>query len=341
MSDVRLAVAGVGLIGRRHVEAIARASGVTLAALVDPDDAVRRVAGASWFPNLGGLDGVGVDGVILATPNAAHVDGALACVAMGLPVLVEKPLATDVAGARRLVDVAAAHGVALLTGHHRRYNPLIAAAKAIVDSGEIGRVVSVQAMFWLRKPADYFDVEWRRLPGAGPVFVNLIHDIDLLRHLVGEITAVQSLASNAVRGFEVEDTAVILLEFASGAVGTASVSDAIPAPWSWELTSGENPAYPRTDEACYLIGGERGSLELPGLRVWSHAGDGSWYDPIDIRAESVTEADPLVRQVEHFAAVIRGEETPLVSGREGLRTLAVIEAITMSARERARVIVGD
>jgi predicted dehydrogenase len=241
VNDVRLAVAGIGLIGRRHVEAIHRAAGVRLAAVVDPDDDARHTADVPWFPNLAELPPGTVDGVILATPNAAHVDGGLACVAMGLPVLVEKPLATDTAGARQLVDVAEAHGVALLTGHHRRHNPLVAAAKAIIDSGEIGRVVSVQSMFWLRKPDDYFDVEWRRHRGAGPVFVNLIHDIDLLRHLVGEITAVQAIASNAVRGFEVEDTAVIVFEFESGALGTANVSDAIPAPWSWELTSGENP----------------------------------------------------------------------------------------------------
>lgn len=341
MTDVRVAVAGVGLIGRRHVEAIRHTDGVTLAAIVDPDHRTRSVAEVPWFPTLAELPAGSVDGVILATPNGMHVDGGLACVAMGLPVLVEKPLATDVAGARRLVDVAEAHGVAVLTGHHRRHNPLIAAAKAMIESGEIGRVVSVQAMFWLRKPDAYFDVGWRRQPGAGPVFINLIHDIDLLRHLVGEITAVQAITSNVARGFDVEDTAVIVFEFESGALGTANVSDAIPGPWSWELTSGENPVYPQTDQACYLIGGDRGSLELPSLGVWSHADGGGWYDPIGVRQGSFEEADPLVRQVEHFAAVIRGDATPLVSGREGLMTLAVIEAITVAARDRRRVIVGD
>ncbi|MEX2423842.1 MAG: Gfo/Idh/MocA family oxidoreductase [Acidimicrobiia bacterium] len=340
MNDVRLAVVGVGLIGRRHVEAIHRSAGVTLAAIVDPDHRTREVADVPWFPTLAELPAGSVDGVILATPNGMHVDGGLASIAMGLPVLVEKPLATDVAGARRLVDVAEAHGVAILTGHHRRHNPLIAAAKSMIDSGEIGRVVSAQAMFWLRKPDDYFDVEWRRQPGGGPVFINLIHDIDLLRHLVGEITAVQAITSNTVRGFDVEDTAVIVFEFESGALGTANVSDAIAAPWSWELTSGENPVYSQTDQACYLLGGDMGSLELPRLRVWSHADGGGWYDPIETRHGSYEEADPLVRQVENFAAVIRGEVAPLVSGREGLNTLAVIGAITASARLRRRVEIG-
>jgi predicted dehydrogenase len=267
------------------------------------------------------------DAVILATPNALHVDGGLACIARGLPVLIEKPLAVDVAGARRLVEAAASAGVHLLVGHHRRHNPIIATAKEIIESGAIGRVVSVQGMFWLRKPDDYFEVAWRREPGAGPVLLNLIHDIDLLRYLVGEIRSVQAVASNSVRGNAVEDAAAMVFEFESGAIGAFNVSDAIPSPWSWELTAGENPAYPRTDQACYLIGGTGGSLEIPRLRVWTHEGGGGWYDPIVTTEHPAVPADPLVRQVEHFAAVIRGECEPLVSGEEGLRTLTVIERV--------------
>ena len=154
MTEVRVVVAGVGLIGRRHVEAIRRAGGVTLAALIDPDAAVGHLADVPWFPSLESLPAGVADGVILATPNGMHVDGGLVCIDKGLPVLVEKPLATDVAGARRLVEAGEAAGIKVLTGHHRRHNPLIAAAKTMINSGEIGRVVSVQSMFWLRKPDD-------------------------------------------------------------------------------------------------------------------------------------------------------------------------------------------
>ncbi|HSJ28542.1 MAG TPA: Gfo/Idh/MocA family oxidoreductase [Acidimicrobiia bacterium] len=330
MDEVRIAVVGVGLIGRRHVAAIGAASGVRLAALVDPASPARSLGdelGVPWFPDLGELPEGLADGVILATPNAMHVDGGLACIARGLPVLIEKPLAIDVSGARRLVEAAAAAGVQLLVGHHRRHNPIVATAKEVIESGEIGRVVSVQGMFWLRKPDDYFEVAWRREPGAGPVLLNLIHDIDLLRHLVGEIVSVQAVASNGVRGNSVEDAAAAIFEFESGAIGAFNVSDAIPSPWSWELTSGENQAYPHTDQSCYLIGGTEGSLELPRLRVWTHAGGGGWYDPIVTREVPYAPAEPLVRQVEHFAAVIRGEREPLVSGDEGMRTLAVIDRL--------------
>ena len=337
--SIRIAVAGAGLIGLRHIAAIGAASGAALACVIDPDAVAQDVARAQGVPWFSGLDAMpeGIaDGVILATPNRLHVAGGLACVARRLPLLVEKPIATDVAEARALVEAAEAAGVAVLVGHHRRHNPLIAAAKAMIDAGRIGPVVSVQAQFWLCKPDDYFDVAWRREPGAGPVFVNLIHDIDLLRHLVGEVVAVQARVASH-RGHAVEDTCVATLEFANGALGTVNISDTIPAPWSWELTSGENPAYPPTDQACYMIGGRDGALELPRLRLWQHTGARSWWEPISATTAPRGHGDPLVLQIEQFARVIRGEEPPLVSGREGMRTLAVIEAILASSAQGVRV----
>ena len=165
--------------------------------------------------------------------------------------------------AARLVEAAEAAGVALLTGHHRRHNPLMRQAKEAIDSGRLGQIVAVHGICWFYKPDDYFDAEWRRKKGAGPVFLNLIHDVDNLRYLCGDVVAVQAQETNALRGNEVEDAAVILLRFASGVLGTVNVSDEIVSPWSWELTSGENPAYTHTAESCYQIGGTRGSLTDP------------------------------------------------------------------------------
>ncbi|PKQ05193.1 MAG: oxidoreductase [Alphaproteobacteria bacterium HGW-Alphaproteobacteria-11] len=345
MMPAQIAVAGAGLIGKRHVQAMAQAAGARLAAIVDPMPAAADYAAALGVPYFSGLDAMisaGVaGGVILATPNQLHIEGGMACVRAGLPVLVEKPLATDVAAARVLVEAAEAAGVPLATGHHRRHNPLIAAAKAMIAAGEIGAPVSVHSMFWLIKPDDYFDVPWRREPGAGPVFLNLIHDVDLLRHLVGEIIAVQAAQSNAVRGNAVEETCVIAFEFANGALGTANVSDTIPAPWSWELTTGENPAYPQTSEACYLIGGTHGALELPAGKLWHNTGKRSWWEPLSARIGPRPSGDPLVLQIEQFARVISAGEAPLVSGREGLKTLAVIEAVKTAAREGRRVCLQD
>src|SRR5207237_7798811 len=130
-------------------------------------------------------------------------------------------------------------GVALLVGHHRRYNPVIEKSRELVRSGALGKLITVVALWLIRKPDDYFEIAWRREQGGGPILINLIHDIDDLRYICGEIDSVQAMTSNAMRGFAVEDTAAITLRFFNGAIGTVTVSDAVPAPWWWEITSGE------------------------------------------------------------------------------------------------------
>ncbi len=341
---VRIALVGAGLIGRRHAEAIAAVPGVLLSAVADPSEAGCEVAvaqGARHFDTLGDMIATDrPDGVILATPNHLHVEGALDCISAGLPVLVEKPLATDLAGAERIVAAAETAGVPVAVGHHRRHNPLIARAKAEIAEGRLGRITAVQGTTWFMKPDAYFEVEWRRRTGAGPVYLNLIHDIDLLRHLCGEVASVHAMESNAVRGHAVEDTAVILLRFDAGALGTLNVSDTVVAPWSWELTARENPAYPATGECCYWIGGTNGALALPNLGLWANPGKRSWWEPISETKLLFDLDDPLVRQVRQFAAVIRGDEAPLVPAREGLRNQRVIEAVKRSAATGETVALG-
>ncbi|MEM7695673.1 MAG: Gfo/Idh/MocA family oxidoreductase [Pseudomonadota bacterium] len=336
MSLPRIAVVGAGLIGRKHANLLAAAG--QLAALVDPDPAVATIAeslGAPWFADLErGLSGV--DGAIIATPNPLHAAHGRACVARGVPILIEKPITDRVESARALVSAAAAAGTPILVGHHRRHNPLVARAKAAIHDGLLGAITVVNAHFWLHKPDEYFASAWRRSPGAGPIFLNLIHDIDLLRHLCGEIVEVSARQSSARRGFGVEDTAVILLTFDNGALGTVSLSDTVVAPWSWEFASGENPAYPKTDVSAIQIAGTMGALSLPDLALWSQPEGRSWWKPIARETLAHTPADPLARQIAHFNAVIGGA-APLVSGRDGAHTLAVVEAIKQSA-ERGRAV---
>ena len=330
-----LAVLGAGLIGKRHIEHIRQLDCAELAAVVDPSDPARALAaeiGVRWYPSFAAmLPHERPEGVIIATPNQLHVGAGLEVVEAGIPLLVEKPLADSVAEATLLVDAAERAGVPLLTGHHRRHNPLMQAARQAIQDGRLGRVVSVHAQFWLYKPDAYFDVPWRREPGAGPVLLNLVHDIDLLRFLCGDVAEVQAMASNAQRGHPVEETAVILLRFTNGVLGTANVSDTIVAPWSWEFTTGENPAYTHTQEVCYLIGGTRGSLSVPSLDLWRNPAEPSWWEPIERQRLPVAQQDPLALQVRNLCAVVRGTASPVVSGREGLETLRVIEAVKRSA----------
>ncbi len=334
----RIAVAGAGLIGRKHIEIVARHA--TLAGIVDPAPHAKEVAGEQgvvWSDDLARfLNDHRPDGVIVATPNRLHVSQGIVCIEAGIPALIEKPIADRSDDARRLVATAEAADVPLLIGHHRRHNPLIKAAKEAIQSGRLGDIIAVNAQFWLYKPDDYFETGWRTRKGAGPVFINLIHDVDLIRHLVGEIMAVQAMESRKARGHEVEDTAAILLEFANGALGTVAVSDAIVGPWSWEFTAAENPAYPHVTGACYTIGGSKASLSIPDMALWHHPGKRGWWEPIKKTILPTEARDPLVAQFRHFLAVINGLAAPIVSGREGLRTLQVVEAIKAAAASGTR-----
>jgi predicted dehydrogenase len=341
---MRIAVAGAGLIGRKHVELIDASPHCALAGIADPSSAAKALAelhGVSWHADLRALlQNEKPDGVIIATPNALHLPMALECAAHGTPALIEKPLTDTVASARVLCEAVRRAGVPMLVGHHRRHNPKIKAVRELVQGGKLGRLTAVVALWLLRKPDAYFEVAWRREQGGGPLLVNLVHDIDNLRFICGEIVEVQASTSNGARGFVVEDTAALLLRFANGALGTVTVSDATPAPWSWELTSGENAAYPRQDQPCYVFAGTKGSLSVPTMQLWSYAGESGWSAPL-ARTEVAAEAlDPLAEQLRHFLAVIAGREMPLIPVDDAMGTLAVVEAVREAARTGARVSPG-
>ena len=147
----------------------------------------------------------------------------------------------------------------------------------------------------------------------------------------------QAISVSSKRGFENEDLATAILTFEQGSIATISVSDSIVAPWSWELTARENPAYPATNQSCYLIGGSKGGLSLPDLRAWHHETKQDWWTPISAKSLTCSFEDPLEMQMKHFARVVAGRESPLVSGLEGLRSLEVVEAISTSAETGAAV----
>jgi predicted dehydrogenase len=159
-------------------------------------------------------------------------------------VLIEKPIADSVDDAMRLIDAAERAKVAMLIGHHRRHSPILEKAREIVHEGALGRIVAVMGSAMFHKPDSYFsEAPWRREPGGGPILINMIHEVDDLRSVCGEIVEVQALASNAARGFEVEDAVAINLRFANGALGTFLLSDTAATARSWEQTSGENASY--------------------------------------------------------------------------------------------------
>lgn len=339
MSKTRIAVAGAGLIGRSHINVVQASATVELTAVVDPSPQADAIASAAGVPLYRTLEDLlqqkRPDGVVLATPNQLHVPQALQCIEAGVSCLLEKPIAPTVAEAEALVTAAEMRGARLLIGHHRAHSPIMAKACAVVQSGQLGRVVGVMGGATFFKPDHYFDDgPWRREVGGGPILINMIHEVHNLRMLCGEVTAVQAIKSHALRGFAVEDTVAISLQFASGALGSFLLSDVAASARSWEHTSQENKAYPTyEDEDCYVISGTDGTLSVPTMRLktYPRAEDRSWWKPFEVGVVGMVREDPLKRQMEHFGAVVRGEVAPLVSARDGLQNLRVTEAITLAA----------
>jgi len=295
MSRARIAVAGAGTIGKRHIEEIDSIDEAELAAIVDPGPTGPELAqkyGVALYQSLAELFGNDKpDGIILATPNQMHVDGALECVAAGVPVIVE--------------------------------------------SGRLGPIVGVSGTALFYKPDDYFDENggWRREPGGGPILLNLVHEVNNLLSLVGDIDAVQALTSRSTRGFPVEDTAAMIFRFANGALGTFLLSDTAGSARSWEQTSQENAAYATYgDEDAYHITGTTGSLSVPTMRVKIFGGKRSWFEPFETSTENVDRTDPLANQIVHFVDVIQNGAQPISSGRDGLKTLRVVDAVLEAAR---------
>lgn len=347
MSQVRIGVIGAGLIGRKHIEVLRSGDAAfTLAGVADPAPTAKTEADAHGYACFASIeemiDRTKPDGVIIAIPNQLHVEAGLQCIARGLPILIEKPVADTVAEALKLIEAAEAAGIATLTGHHRRHNPIMRRASELIRDGAIGRVVAATSVWLAHKPVGYHDVSWRRQAGGGPVLINAIHDIDCLRMLCGEIATVQAADSSTVRDFAVEDTAAAILTFKSGALGTLIVSDTVSSPWSWETTSGENPQFPNAGLDCITIGGTRGSLAVPSLDLrWHEAGQENWLTPLTQKREPIQPADPYDAQMRNFADVIRGAAVPVLTGRDGTRTLAATLAITESAKSGQPVRVDD
>jgi len=342
-SAARLPVAliGGGQIGRMHALRGATHPDVRFCGVADPSPATRDWAaahGLPWFADAAGLlDATKPGAALVATPNALHRDAALACIDRGVPVLVEKPIADTVEAGLDIVRAAARAGVPVLTGHHRRHNPIAREAQRLVQAGVLGRPVAASALATWLKPGPYFDAAWRREKGGGPVLINLIHDVDLLRFLLGDVVSVQAQASNAVRGFAVEDTAAAVMRFANGALATLLTTDTAAAPWNWDLAAGEAGHYPRQDIDAHHLMGTEGSLTLPRLEVWRYPGARGWHEPLSVSRAVPHTGDPYTEQLRHLRAVAEGREVPRCSGLDGLRTLQATLAVLESAQTGAPV----
>ena len=337
LPPVRLGIVGVGAIGRRHLQLASLESQCRVVALADPAPdvaAIAREAGIRQFASHSAmLDGVQPDGVIVAAPTQLHAPIGLDLARKNLPMLIEKPFTDTLEAGLELVSTAAEHDVPICVGHHRRFDPAVAAAREILAANRIGRLLGVSGIWAVRKPDSYYDVEWRRESGGGPVLINMIHDIDMLRYCCGEVESVYAETTPSERGFPVEAGGAILLRFASGALATISFSDAAPSPWGWERATADNPIIPPSGENCFRFFGSSGSFEFPRIRLWRNkpGGEPCWSREILSERHRVGPRAALAEQLRNFCNVVLGRESPVVGPKDGLATLAVARAVHESA----------
>jgi predicted dehydrogenase len=343
MNTVRLAVIGAGFIGRRHIDTVAGTEAAELVAISDTETAAGAVAAAHGVPFFDDyaamLASVAPDGVIVATPTSLHAEITMDVLGAGAHVLVEKPIAADLQESEQIIAQAKACRRHVLVGHHRRYYPLVDKARAIIRGGEIGRLVAMNGQWTALKPDSYFEPEWRKVRKAGPILTNLIHEIDLLRYICGEIASVTAETSSLIRGHEAEDTAAILLRFENGALATFLLSDAAPSPWTWEFATGENPAFPQHHQnACRFMGAEA-ALEFPNLKLWRYDdGERGWNFVMKPQDIPLSLGGAFANQCAHFCAVINGEEDPRISAEDATKSLAATVAV-FEAMETGRKVV--
>jgi predicted dehydrogenase len=336
-----LAVVGPGLVGKKHIELITKNPLCFLSAIVAPLDShnisIAQEYGVPLFESLESLiKNMTVDGIIISSPNIFHFEHGKFCIERKIPILLEKPICDDFKSGLELVELERKCSSKVLIGHHRAHSSIINVAKKIIQSGKIGKIVGITGSAQFFKPDNYFEEgPWRAIAGGGPVLINLIHEIGNLRALCGEIDSVQAMLSNAIRGGDVEDTAVINFKFINGALGSFILSDTAATSRSWEQTSEENPNFfSDHNENCYLISGTKGSLAIPSMKLkfYNSRQESSWLLPFQEENISFVKVDPLEAQLSHFIDLIQNDIEPRVTAKDGLRNLQVVEAIYDSDR---------
>lgn len=340
-----LCVIGAGSIGRRHIEVALASPDITLTAVVDPHAETRAALAQQGLPMVATLDEVPphTRACVIATPTPDHMPSTLAALGRGWAVLVEKPFADTLDHARTMSIAAETAGLPLIVGHHRRCHPYVMAMKEALPA--IGPLVGLQGFWSVRKHDTYYDVPWRRLPGAGPLASNLSHEIDLLGFVAGLPTEVTALTSSATRGLVIEDTAALAFRFENGALGSFLMSDAGASPWSFEATSSENPAIAGSDQDYLRFTGPLGALAFPSLTRWGASGPGEveWSKPLKrIPGPQFDRIDPIRAQIDRFAALLGGgSDSVLCRPEDGYAALEMTLATALSGQTHRPVKRGE
>ena len=339
---MRIGLIGAGNISQTHGRAAAAIAGVSVAAVYGQNkqkaERLAELHGARAYDNLDRfLDHKPMDAVAIGSPSGLHAAHGIEAARRGLHVLVEKPIDITTARADALVAEARAHRVKLGVFFQDRLRPAVRRMKALVDEGTIGKpILASGRVKWWRPPEYYGGSRWRgtwALDGGGALMNQAIHTVDLMLWLLGPVRRVSARTATSFHQIEVEDTAVAVLEFAGGALGT------------FEAATSAFPGFPRRLE----VTGSGGTMVLEDDRLVSidlrEKGSSERDDPPFSAAASATSpvvADASAHQavIEDFIRAVERDEQPSCNGEEGRRSVEVVEAMYASARRGGPVDVG-
>ena len=344
-NKARIASIAVGMIGEVHARYLATEELCEYVAICDPDPSKKTLADKYGVPFYADYREMiakeKLDGVVVSVPNEDHAAVGTYCADHCLHILMEKPIGPTVEDAEQIIEAAEKNNVQLTVGHHRRFNPLMVAMKGILARGELGKLVGISMLWGMYKPAEYFvQGAWRtKKPGGGPILINLIHEIDNLRYLYGEIESVYAEVSNAARGFEVEDTVALTLRLKDNVLANVLLSDTVPSIWAYEATMGEFDHFEPGGGNIYHFFGNKASLAFPEMLRISYPEDGhwSWRNPFTREPLDLKKGNPYPAQIRSFCNVVLGNESPRTTGRDGLQTLKVAMAVGESGRTHRRI----
>ena len=335
---IRFALVGCGRIAAKHFHSIKQhAERAELVGVCDIDPKALAAAvsetNAKPYENLTDLlRETDADAIILCTPSGLHPDQAVEIAASGRHVITEKPMATRWHDGLRMVKACDDAKIRLFVVKQNRRNATLQLLKQAVEQGRFGRIYMVNInVFWSR-PQEYYDsAAWRGTwEFDGGAFMNQAsHYVDLLDWLIGPIESIQAYTGTLARDIEVEDSGVISVKWRSGALGSMNVT---------MLT------YPKNLEGSIIILGEKGTVRVGGVAV-NEIQHWEFSDPRE-EDKQIKDANYATTSVYGFGhplyydnviKVLRGEAVPETDGREGLKSLEVLIAAYLSARDGKRV----
>ncbi len=335
---IRFALVGCGRIAQNHFAAIKQhGDHAELVGVCDINPTVLagavKTTGAKPFNSLKEmLANCDADVFILTTPSGLHPDQAIEIAQAGRNVITEKPMATRLADGKRMVKACDEAGVRLFVVKQNRRNATLQLLKKAIEKKRFGKIYMVNLnVFWTRPQSYYDQGAWRGTwEYDGGAFMNQAsHYVDLIEWLIGPLESLQAYTATLERDIEAEDTGVISLRWRSGALGSMNVT---------MLT------YPKNLEGSITILGEKGTVRIGGMAVnevqhWEFADT----DPDDAKVKEASYETTSVYGFGHplyydnVIKVMRGEAEPETDGREGLKSLEVIIATYLSARDGKRV----